>query len=254
MDYKTKSFNSDGVIIAYTDHGNGDPILLLHGFASNFVVNWIETKWISYLLGENRRVIAIDHRGHGCSQKLYDPDSYGAIVMAQDACRLLDHLQIDYADVMGYSMGARIAAFLTLANPTRIRSVIFGGLGYNMIRGMAGTSLIAQALETRSIDEVKDSTARTFRTFAEHTGSDLYALAACIRSSRDPVSRDDISRISCPVLVAVGTDDTVSGSASGLASLIPNAQSLEIRGRDHMKAVGDHLYKKGVSDFLAKRA
>jgi len=253
MNDTVQSFDSDGVMIAYTDQGEGDPILLLHGFASNVRVNWIDTKWVSYLLRENRRVIAMDHRGHGQSEKLHDSALYGAPIMAEDACRLLDHLNIARADVMGYSMGARTTAFLSLAHPERVRSAIFGGLGYNMVRGMAGTGPIASALEAPSVDDVTNDTARTFRVFAEQTGSDLKALAACIRSSRDPLSPDDVARIACPVLVAVGTDDVVGGSATGLADLIPGAEALEVAGRDHMKAVGDLSYKHSVAAFLAKR-
>ena len=111
--------------------------------------------------------------------------------MAEDARRLLDHLGIARADVMGYSMGARITAFLALAHPARVRSAIFGGLGGNMVRPMAGTGPIAHALEAASIDDVKNPTARTFRAFAEKTGSDLKALAACIRGSREPLTRRD---------------------------------------------------------------
>lgn len=103
----------------------------------------------------------------------------------------MDHLAIPRADVMGYSMGARITAFLALAQPERVRSAVFGGLGGNMVRPMAGTGPIAAALEANTIDDVKNATARTFRAFAERTGSDLKALAACIRGSRDPITPRD---------------------------------------------------------------
>ena len=126
-------------------------------------------------------------------------------MMAEDARRLLDHLGSPRADVMGYSMGARITAFLTMTHPDRVRSAIFAGLGINMVRGLAGTGPIANALEAPSIDDVTNATARTFRAFAEQTGSDLKALAACIRSSRDPITAEALGRIRCPVLVAVGT-------------------------------------------------
>jgi pimeloyl-ACP methyl ester carboxylesterase len=170
--------------------------------------------------------------------------------MAEDARRLLDHLHIASAHVMGYSMGARITAFLSRAHPQRLRSAVFGGLGINMVRGMAGTGPIAAALEAPSIDDVTNATARTFRAFAEQTKSDLKALAACIRSARDPLTREDVARISCPVLVAVGENDGVGGSAEDLAALIPGARALAIPNRDHMKAVGDRVYKDGVAAFL----
>ncbi len=251
--HRFNSFDSDGIEIAYIDEGRGEPIVLLHGFASNVVVNWMEPGWVRHLTREGRRVIAMDHRGHGRSAKSHAAADYGAAIMSEDVRRLLDHLALSQADIMGYSMGARIAAFFALAHPARVRSAIFGGLGYNMVRGMAGTGPIANALEAPTIDDVTNATARTFRAFAEQTGSDLKALAACIRSSRDPLGKEDVARIACPVLVAVGSEDVIGGSAAGLAELIPGAEGLDIAGRDHMKAVGDLVFKRGVSDFLARR-
>src|SRR5262245_28699243 len=248
-----QSFESDGVRIAYSDEGEGEPILLIHGFASNVAANWRDAHWLRTLTAASRRVIAFDNRGHGRSEKLYDPSRYGAPAMMEDARRLLDHLGIARADVMGYSMGARLTVFLALAHPQRVRSAIFGGLGGNMIRPMAGTGPIAHALEAKSIDEVVNPTARTFRAFAEKTGSDLSALAACIRGSREPISREMVAKIACPVLVATGTEDVIGGQAAELAELIPGAQALPIPRRDHMLAVGDRIYKDGVLAFLARR-
>lgn len=249
------TFNSDGVEIAFIDEGgtgSGQPtVLLIHGFASSLRVNWADTGWVSTLTGAGYRAVAFDNRGHGRSAKLYDPSDYGAPLMAEDARRLLDHLDVPDAHVMGYSMGARIAAHLALAHPDRVRSLIFGGLGINMVRGMAGTGPIAHALEAESIDKVTNPTARTFRAFAEQTGSDLRALAACIRASRDPITAEDLQRLACPVLVAVGEHDVIGGSARALAEKIPGAAAFEIVGRDHMKAVGDKSFKARVLGFLA---
>lgn len=248
-----QTFDSDGVEIAYLDTGSGDPVLLIHGFASNGQVNWVDTGWVRRLTRAGRRVIVVDNRGHGDSEKLYDTEAYAAPIMAEDARRLLDHLDISRADIMGYSMGARISAFLTLRNAERVRSAIFAGLGYNMVRGIGGGGPIAKALEAPTIDDVTNETARTFRAFAESTTSDLRALAACIRSARDKITADALATIRTPVLVAVGSDDVIGGSAEKLAALIPEAEALEIAGRDHMKAVGDPTYKATVLDFLDRR-
>jgi len=251
------TFDSDGVEIAFIDEGpadaGGDPVLLIHGFASNVVTNWVDPGWVKTLTDAGYRVIAFDNRGHGKSAKLYATEDYGAPLMAEDARRLLDHVQVARADVMGYSMGARISAFLALAHPQRVRSLVFGGLGLNMVRGVAGTGPIARALEASSIEEVTNPTARTFRAFAEQTGSDLKALAACIRSARDPITAADLGGIQCPVLVVVGALDVIGGSAAALAELIPGARSLEIESRDHMKTVGDRAYKDAVLNFLKER-
>jgi len=249
-----QSFESDGVKIAYSDEGEGEPILLIHGFASNVAANWRDAHWLRVLTEASRRVIAFDNRGHGRSEKLYDPSRYGAPAMAEDARRLLDHLGIGRADVMGYSMGARIAVFLALAHPERVRSLILGGAGINLVRGMVGTGPIARALEAPSIDDVTNETARSFRVFAEQTGSDLRALAACMRGPREKIAPEQLARIAVPTLIATGSKDVIAGSGGELASLIPGAQLLEIEGRDHMKAVGDARFKQGVLDFLTSRA
>lgn len=245
--------DSDGVSISYLDEGQGDPILLIHGFASNSTVNWRNTNWIKTLNGAGFRVIAFDNRGHGQSEKLYDPSDYGAATMAEDARRLLDQLGIARADIMGFSMGARIAAFLTFAHPERVRSVIFAGLGINMVKGVGASEPIAAALETPNAEAIEDDNARGFRVFAEQTRSDRRALAACMRSSRDKVTADQLAAVKVPVLVAVGTDDAIGGSGAELAAIIPGAEFLEIVGRDHMKSVGDLSYKKGVLNFLSRR-
>ena len=248
-----QSFDSDGVRIAYIDEGQGEPILLIHGFASNVVTNWADPSWLRALVDAGRRVIALDNRGHGRSEKLYEPAHYGAPAMAEDAKRLLDHLGIERADVMGYSMGARITAFLTFAHPRCVRSAVFAGLGINMVRGMVGSGPLAKALEAPSIADVTNDAARSFRVFAEQTKSDLKALAACLRGPREKITPEDLSRIAIPVLVAVGTEDVIGGSGEALAKLIPGAQVLDIEGRDHMKAVGDSGFKQGVLDFLSRR-
>jgi pimeloyl-ACP methyl ester carboxylesterase len=246
-------FDSDGVEIAYIDEGEGEPLLLIHGFASNVAANWVDPGWVRTLTQSGRRVIAYDNRGHGRSEKLYDPDVYGAPLMAEDGRRLLDHLGIMRADVLGYSMGARIAAFLTLAHPERVRGLILGGLGINMVRGVVGSGPIAKALEAPRIEDVTNDTARSFRAFAEQTKSDLKALAACIRGPREKITPERLATIAVPTLIAVGSNDVIAGSGAELATLIPGAQFLDIPGRDHMRAVGDATFKQGVLDFLTRR-
>lgn len=247
-------FDSDGIRIHFKDIGNGDPILLIHGFASNIHMNWDYPGWTDLLVKSGMRVIALDNRGHGDSQKIHDPSVYGAPSMAEDARRLLDHLEIEQADVMGYSMGARISAFLALNHPGRVRRLIFGGLGYGMVEGVGDPEPIAQALEAESIHDVQHQTGRAFRYFADQTKSDRLSLAACMRSSRQKIRPDQIAGIQSPVLVAVGTRDAIAGSASDLAALIPDASVLDIPDRDHMVAVGDKVFKRGVLDFLGRGA
>jgi pimeloyl-ACP methyl ester carboxylesterase len=246
-------FHRDGLDIAYLDQGEGEPIVLIHGFASTKEVNWVYPGWVATLTAAGRRVIALDNRGHGQSGKLYLPDLYDTRLMADDVAALLDHLGIPRADVMGYSMGARITAFLALKRPERVRSAILGGLGIHLVDGVGLPASIATALEAPTLADVTDAQGRTFRAFAEQTRSDLKALAACIRGSRQTLTDAEARAISVPVLIAVGSKDEVAGSGAALQALIPNSEHLEIPGRDHMLAVGDKAFKAGVVDFLKRR-
>ena len=244
-------FNSGGVGIAYETAGEGFPILLIHGFASTGRVNWWDTGWVKTLTEAGRRVITFDHRGHGESEKLYDSALYPAAEMAEDARRLLDHLGIAQADVMGYSMGARVSAFLTIAHPARVRRAVFAGLASRMITGVGGAEAIARALEAESRTDVADMGARAFRIFAEQTKSDLKALAACIRSSREKITAEELAKIRVPVLVVAGEKDDVAGDVQTLVDAIPGARGVTLPGRNHMNAVGDRGYKDAVLEFLA---
>jgi pimeloyl-ACP methyl ester carboxylesterase len=244
-------FNSDGVEIAYETAGEGPPILLIHGFASTGRVNWWDTGWVKTLTGAGRQVITFDHRGHGASEKLYDSALYPAVEMAEDARRLLDHLGIAQADVMGYSMGARVSAFLTIAHPERVRRAVFAGLASRMITGVGGAQAIARALEAPTVDQVTDQNARGFRVFAEQTRSDLRALAACIRSSREKIPVEELAKITVPVLVVAGEKDDVAGDVATLVEAIPGAVGVTLPNRNHMNAVGDRGYKLAVLEFLA---
>jgi pimeloyl-ACP methyl ester carboxylesterase len=246
-------FGHDGVEIAFLDEGEGEPIVLVHGFASTAQVNWVHPGWVTTLTRAGRRVIALDNRGHGASSKLYDPAAYHSARMAEDVRALLDHLGLARADVMGYSMGARITANLALAHPERLRSAIIGGLGKRLVGGGGLRQNVIDALEAPSSDEVTDPQGFMFRRFAEQTKSDLRALAACIRGVGPPLSPSDVARLKMPVLIAVGTKDTIAGSPRELAELIPGARVLEIPNRDHMLAVGDRVYKDGLLAFLKER-
>jgi pimeloyl-ACP methyl ester carboxylesterase len=251
-------FSSRGVDIAFIDvrppsHHLGEPILLIHGFASNHRVNWVEPRWVETLARAGRRVVAFDNRGHGQSEKLHSPADYRAELMTADAANLLAHLKIERADMMGYSMGARIAAFLALAEPERARALILGGLGDRLTRDSGLPDGIARAMEAPSLDSLSDPAQRMFRAFAERTKSDLAALAACVRGSRRSLTPAELAHITQPTLIAVGERDTVAGDPHKLAGMLPRGTAFDIPGRDHNLAVGDKAFKAAALDFLARR-
>ena len=247
------SFHNGAVEIAYLDEGEGDPILLVHGFASSKNVNWVYPTWVSELKKNGRRVIAFDNRGHGESSKLYDAADYEIATMAGDISALMDHLNIERADIMGYSLGSRMTAVLARHKPQRLRSAILGGIGLGLIEGGGPGENVAEALEAPSLEDVTDPVGRTFRAFADQTRSDRRALAACLRGSRRLMTKEEAAAIKVPVLIAVGTADEIAGSTQALGKIIPGAEVLDIPNRDHMRAVGDKVYKSGVLEFLSHR-
>jgi pimeloyl-ACP methyl ester carboxylesterase len=253
MERPMPSFHNGAVEIAFLDEGEGDPILLVHGFASSKGVNWVYPGWVSDLTKNGRRVIALDLRGHGDSSKLYDPAEYSIEILAGDVIALMDHLKIERADIMGYSMGGRTTAYLARYQPERLRSAILGGIGIGLIKGGGPGENVAEALEAPSLDDMTDPVGRTFRAFADQTRSDRRALAACLRGSRRLMTEQEAAGITVPVLIAVGTTDEIAGSADELGKIIPGSQVLNIANRDHMRAVGDKVYKAGVLDFVSRR-
>ena len=232
------SFHNGDVEIAYFDEGEGEPIVLVHGFASNKEFNWVNPSWVATLTRAGRRVIALDNRGHGQSSKLYDPAAYEMALMAGDVRALLDHLRIERADVMGYSMGARIAGLprrascrSACARPSSAGSAS----AWWRATVRPGRAHRRGAAKRRRSPTSPIRTGRAFRRFAEQTKSGPArrsppACAGRARCSR----REQVAGIAVPVLVAVGTKDDVSGSGPELAALIPGARNARYsRPRPH---------------------
>jgi pimeloyl-ACP methyl ester carboxylesterase len=246
-------FQHDNLEFHFVDEGEGDPIVLVHGFASNLEINWVFPSWVSTLRNAGRRVIALDNRGHGQSSKPHDPKAYGLPAMGADVLALLDHVEVERADYLGYSMGGRIGMLLALTHPVRIRSAILGGIGASLITGPGRGDHIVAALEAPSASAVSDPIARSFRVFADGTKSDLAALAACMKSLGYQFPPEEFAKCRVPVLIVRGSDDDIAGPAREIAAMIPGAEYVEIPGRNHMSAVGDKIFKEAALDFLQRR-
>ena len=246
------TFQHDGLTFRYIDEGarSDPPVLLIHGFASNIEMNWIGPSWVKALVDASFRVLALDNRGHGQSDKPRDPEAYRPALMAADACALLDEVGLDESAWLGYSMGGRIAAFAALQHSNRVRCLILGGIGEGLVTGLDDADGIAAALLTDEPSTIEGDRPRMFRAFADKTGSDRHALAACIATSREVLAPQSVGAIVAPTLVAVGTKDDIAGSPEKLAALMPNATALAIPGRDHMLSVGDRKFIAETIAFL----
>lgn len=240
---------STGLRLAYDIEGNGPPIVLVHGFASSRATNWRSTGWYRALTDAGRQVIGLDVRGHGESDKPHDAAAYDEAELERDVTRLLDHLNIDQADVMGYSMGGFIALRLLAEQPQRLNKLIIAGVGENYYRRTsANGDKIAEGLRANSSREVKDAVARQFRVFAEHGKNDLEALALCMLRPRLTIT--SFPDVGVPVLIVVGETDSIAGNPQVLAERVPNSSVAIIPNRDHMLTVGDKAYKDAAIAFL----
>jgi pimeloyl-ACP methyl ester carboxylesterase len=245
-------FLSDGVRLHYELHGAeaGQPVVLVHGFASDYQLNWVGTRWQETLVGAGYRVIGLDCRGHGSSDKPHDPAAYAIDVMAGDVRRLLDELDAGAARYVGYSMGARIGLQSILDFPDRVRRAVLGGLGIS--GAVEESDEIARALRG-AVPE--SASALSFQKFASARSiNDLEALAACIeglgRSTQLEESR--LAAIRTPILLVAGEQDAIAHEVAELARRIPSAKSVAIPGRDHMSAVPARQFKEAALEFLAE--
>lgn len=242
-------FDSAGVRIHYELAGpdDGQATLLLHGYASDYGLNWVGTRWQETLTRAGRLIVGPDLRGHGRSDKPHETRAYDQGLMSGDAARLLEHLELEPADCVGYSMGAHLALRLAIDHPEQVRRLVLGGLG--RMGGFDRAKAIAARM--RGDDSVDDPMAIEFQAFAAtRPTNDLEALASCILGWRPRVEDAELRSLDLPVLLVVGDRDDRARGAEELAAMIPGARLVRIPGRDHMNAVPSRQFKEAALEFL----
>ena len=235
---------------------DGDPswptVLLVHGFGSSADDNWLASGWVKRFRDAKRRTVRIDCRGHGRSEKPHDPAAYSRDLFAADLEEMLRYANARTVDLFGYSMGARISLHFLERKPARLRSVILGGIGANVLAGLPENDAIVAALEATDPSKVTSPVGRVFREFAQSRGNDLRALAALRRGSAlSEPNREALAKLTLPALVFAGSKDALVGDISGLAALIPGARTAVIPDADHLSAVAHPASFAAVLGFLA---
>lgn len=259
-------FDSNGVKIHYLDQGQGEPVLLVHGFAASGVLNWSLPGIIQSLRKQDYRVITIDNRGHGQSEKPHDPEKYG-VEMVGDLTRLLDHLRISKAHVVGYSMGAFLTCKMLTVAPDRMISATLGGAGWprendprlNLMTDLAqslesgnGIVPLLRALAPPERPQPTDDQLQSISRLALLVNDPL-ALAAVARSNRQLlVNRSSLEKNKVPVLGLVGQLDPLKDSVDALVGVLPELEVAVIPGADHDTAFTHAQFKSELVEFLAK--
>lgn len=252
----------DGVRLAYDVVGQGPPVFLIHGFASGRTQNWKDAGWYQALTGAGYRVVAMDCRGHGESDKPHEVEFYGHDKMAEDARTVMAAAGIVPTFLMGYSMGGFISLHLLLEHPDELRKLAIGGVGAtylnaspqpgNRMADPETRNRIADALIEPDKSKIADPTARTFRDFADQSGKDRLALAACMRAMRRNFPENELRRSQRPVLIVCGENDVLTGPPGPLASAFADGRAVTVPRRDHMTTVGDKVYKAAVLEFFGQ--
>jgi pimeloyl-ACP methyl ester carboxylesterase len=253
------TFESGGLSLAYDDitpeSGASGTVLMVHGFATSRAENWRRLGWYGAFERKGYRIVAHDQRGHGESDKPHDPAAYGREALVDDIVRLLDHLQIERVDLLGYSMGARLSLQTALEHPDRVGNLIVGGIGGRMLKPPTDlptpTMTMAEAMAAADPETITEKTLKGFRLFADQQGEDRLALAAFSQGRGGmALGADDLAMLRPPTLVVAGSRDEMAGDPQELADAIPGAKSVTLPACDHFSAIPHALFKAAVFDFL----
>ena len=248
---------SDGLAIAYQVWGEDavrPPVVLHHGFSASGVINWKAPGIVDALVTAGRKVVTIDARGHGGSDKPHDPTFYGEARMARDVSELIDHLGVQAIDLAGYSMGA-IVSLICASQEPRVHRLVTGGVGEGVVAtGGVDTRhvpnlAIVEALLAEDVATISHPAAVPFRLFADAIGADRKALAA--QASVVHAQPIPLNRITAPTLITAGDDDPLAVHPERLAAAIPGATSLLVKG-DHRAAVADPAFARAIVAFFAQ--
>jgi pimeloyl-ACP methyl ester carboxylesterase len=257
-------FDSNGVKIRYIDEGRGEPVLLIHGFTLNIEGQW-GVPGIIKALAKEYRVIALDNRGHGKSDKPHDPKQYGT-EMVEDAVRLLDHLKVDKAHVVGYSMGGTITAKLLVTHPDRLLSATLGGSGgvregavprryealAESLEQGKGFGPLIDALTPPGQPKLTDDQVKQINARLE-ANNDTKALAAVVRGMKEfAVSDEKLKANQVPTLALIGENDPLKKGVDELEGRMANLRVVVIEGADHVTAFARPEFLKELKDFLGK--
>jgi pimeloyl-ACP methyl ester carboxylesterase len=257
-------FDSNGVKIHYVVEGQGEPVLLIHGFTSSIEGQW-GTPGIIKALAKDYRVIALDNRGHGKSDKPHDPKQYGT-EMVEDAVRLLDHLKIDKAHVVGYSMGGMIACKLLATHPDRLLSATLGGSGgiregatprrYEVLADSLeqgkGFGPLIEALTPPGTPKPTEEQVQQINRRLE-ANNDTKALAAVVRGMKGlAVADDQLKANRVPTLALIGEIDPLKKGVDDIKDRLANLKVVVIDGADHITAFNRPEFVKELQAFLDK--
>jgi pimeloyl-ACP methyl ester carboxylesterase len=237
----------DGLELAYREIGTGRPLILIHGFFSTAMVNWVRYGHAPGIAARGYRVIMPDLRGHGDSAKPHDAAFYPPDVLADDGFALIEHLGLTDYDLGGYSLGARTTVRMLARGAAPARAII-AGMGLEGITNTGGRGGYFRKILTNPGTFKPGSAEWMAEAFLKTVGGDPVALLRVLDTFVD-TPREVLARIATPALVLIGAEDDDNGSAAMLAEALANARSIVIPGT-HMSAVTKRELGTAIAGFL----
>lgn len=238
----------DGLTLHYGDEGDGDAVVLLHGFAADTNINWVRPGIFDALCDEGYRVLPLDARGHGLSAKPHDPDAYAGGAMVRDVQALLDAIGCDSCAVVGFSMGSLTTMRLLPVEPRVRRAALLGVGAATLVASDERRGFLSEAMTAANPDSIVDPIAAEFRRLADSVRADRVALAAWAGVEQAPVAQG-LDEIAVPVLVIAGADDQLAGDPGVLADRIGGATAVTVPG-DHFTANAQPALHRALLAFL----
>ena len=238
----------DGVELAWTEMGEGRPVVLIHGYFSTSQVNWIKYGHAAKLAARGFRVIMPDLRGHGESGRPHDPAAYPPDVLMRDGFALIEHLGLTDYDLGGYSLGARTTVRM-LANGANPRRVVLSGMGLQGLVHTDGRGQYFRRVLTNLGSFERGSSEWLTEAFLKTTKGDPEALLLILQTFVD-TPQAAVAAIAQPTVVIAGAEDYDNGSAQQVADLLPDGRFVEIPG-NHMSAVTRPELGDAIAEFLA---
>lgn len=221
------------------------PIVLLHGWGGSYASTFIKNGWIECLASLDRPIHGIDLPGHGGGGS-HDPSAY-----ADMAATVASLLPSGSVDVIGYSLGGKLALAIATRQPDRFDRLIIGGVGDNLFGPEQHGEAVAQALSAG----ITASTPQPVVALVEYSTmsqSDPLALAAVLRRCPNPVvNEEELKLIAAPVLVVNGDDDTIANPQQRLVQAIGSCRALQLRGVNHIGLPAAPAFLAAAAEFLS---